>query len=102
MAEAAQTEPGDPQPARAVWIRAGDFSVGGHPILRRCRALLGRQQRQNGGEGIKAEHHAGLKLQHLALDVEIIADLAAAPEFGTGRRDNLDAEIEKVEEVVAD
>ena len=50
VAEAAQAGAGDPHTRRAVRVGAGDFGVGGHPVVAVTGPLLGRKKRQHGGE----------------------------------------------------
>jgi hypothetical protein len=58
-------------------IGTGDFRIGAHPIVGIGDALLGRQQGQQGRQGLQLAALPGRQFEHFAVQFEII------PESGT-------------------
>lgn len=78
--------------ASAMRVGAGDIGIGGHPVRRVGHALLGRENREEGSEGVEGETLPIGEPEVLALQLEpgpcrVIADHRLV------RGDDVDAEI---------
>src|SRR4051812_25900487 len=73
VAKDALSHAGDPEPARAMGIRAGDLRIRRHPVVGMRGALLRGQERQQGGQRIDREALARRQMEHLPFELEEVA-----------------------------
>lgn len=99
MGKSSFAEPSYPEPRTAMGIRARNFRIGAHPVMIIGHPLLGRQERQNGGQRIHRKMIDVREDQALALHQEIgSSHMVANHRLVTGN--HLDLEIEKFERPV--